>query len=84
MIQTMAWSVADAARASWHPKPPRHNISPEFLTRALGLEGKPRWVFREGVYKLGPFGFPPAILDLPIERAVELAKKLLLRQAHLE
>lgn len=72
----MAWSVEDAAKASYHPRPPRHKISPEFLTRALGLEGRPRWVFREGLYKLGPFSFPPSILDLPIDDALALARKV--------
>lgn len=71
----MAWSVGDAARAGYHPKPPRHKISPQLIADAIGWEGKPKWTFREGLYRLGPFGFPPHILDLPIDEAIALAKE---------
>jgi len=72
----MAWSTEDAAKQAYHPKPPRHKISPSVISQALGLEGTPRWVFRDGLYRCGPtLAFPPHILDLPIDEAIALAKR---------
>lgn len=70
----MSWSIEDAARKAYHPKPPRRMVCPAYVARAVGWEGSPRWVFRQGMYRLGPFAFPPAILDLPVDDAVAMAK----------
>lgn len=72
----MAWSIADVVRNNGSQSaPPRHKISPVIIARALGFEGRPKWVFREGLYKIGGVGFPPSILDLPIDEAVALARR---------
>lgn len=72
----MAWSIADVVRNNGsQAAPPKHKISPGIIAKAIGFEGKPKWVFREGLYRLGAFGFPPSILDLPIDDAIALARK---------
>lgn len=70
----MSWSIEDAARKAYHPAPPRRLVAPAYLAKAIGWEGKPRWSFRQGMYRLGPFAFPPQILDLPVDEAIAMAK----------
>lgn len=72
----MAWSIADAVRNNGSQvAPPRHKMCPRFIAKAIGWEGSPKWTFREGLYRIGPFGLPPAILDLPIDEAIALARR---------
>lgn len=72
----MAWTTTEAVQHNGSQvAPPRHKISPQFIATAVGWEGKPRWTFREGLYRMGPYGFPPQILDLPVDEAVALARR---------
>lgn len=73
----MAYSIGDVVRhnGSQASPAPRHKISPTVIARALGFEGKPKWSFRDGLYRIGGVGFPPSILDLPIDEAIALAKR---------
>lgn len=57
-----------------YPPPPRRMVDPAVLARAIGWESRPKWVLRDGYYHLGPYRFPPDILDMPLELAVEAAK----------
>ena len=72
----MAWTIADGVRHNGSQvAPPRRLISPQVIARALGFEGQPRWVFRERLWRIGPYGFPADILDLPVDEAIALARK---------
>lgn len=54
-------------------------VDPSVLARAIGWESKPKWVLRDGSYHLGPYRFPPDILDMPLEQAIAKAKECLIR-----
>ncbi len=62
------------SHALTYPPPVRRMVAPSVLARAIGWESRPRMIFRDGMYHLGPYRFPADILELPLAQAIALAK----------